>query len=204
VPAGLDKHYSTLALIVYVNIISATTPLLKFDVLPSGFKGIRVSALYFNWAVNPMSADPSRKPFSGFRNPLLYTSMLLLIALVYVGGTFYVRRQQSREIEKRAADAAAAKERTNDALTVEQLGGSEFKILNFYATPPVVHAGETVQLCYGVSNAKTVKLEPQTNPIWLSVSRCVDVTPKKTTEYTLTIEDGNGNSKTSTLTVQVR
>ena len=51
-----------------------------------------------------------------------------------------MRRQQNREIEKRAAKAAAAKERTNDALTVEQLAGSEFKILNFYATPPVVHA----------------------------------------------------------------
>jgi hypothetical protein len=137
-----------------------------------------------------MSEDPNRKPFSGFRNPLLYTSTLLLVALIYVAGTFYVRRQQNREIEQRAADAAAAKERTNDALTVEQLGGSEFKILNFYATPAVVHAGEAVQLCYGVSNAKTVKLEPQTNPVWPSVSRCV--------------EDGNGNSKTSALTVQVR
>ena len=108
-----------------------------------------------------MSEDPNRKPFSGFRNPLLYTSTLLLVALIYVAGTFCVRRQQNREIEQRAADAAAAKERTNDALTVEQLGGSEFKILNFYATPPVVRAGEAVQLCYGVSNAKTVKLEPQ-------------------------------------------
>jgi hypothetical protein len=87
-----------------------------------------------------MSADTNGKPFSGFRNPLLYTSTPLLIALVYVGGTFYMRRQQNREIEKRAAEAAAAKERTNDALTVEELGGSEFKILNFYATPPVVHA----------------------------------------------------------------
>lgn len=151
-----------------------------------------------------MSADPSRKPFSGFRNPLLYTSTLLVVALVYVGGTFYVRRQQNLEIEQRAADAAAAKERTNDAVTVEQLGGSEFKILNFYATPAVVNAGETVQMCYGVSNAKTVKLEPQTNPVWPSVSHCVDVTPKKTTEYTLTIEDGNGDSRTSTLTVRVR
>jgi hypothetical protein len=33
-----------------------------------------------------MSADTNGKPFSGFRNPLLYTSTLLLIALVYVGG----------------------------------------------------------------------------------------------------------------------
>jgi hypothetical protein len=154
--------------------------------------------------VNSMPADPNRKPFSGLRNPLLYTSTLLLVALIYVGGTFYVRRQQNREIEERTAAAAAAKERTNDALTVEQLGGNEFKILNFYATPSVIHAGEPVQLCYGVSNAKTVKIEPQINPVWPSVSRCVDVTPRKTTEYTLTIEDGNGNSKTSTLTVQVR
>jgi hypothetical protein len=151
-----------------------------------------------------MSADPNRKPFSGFRNPLLYTSTLLVIALIYVGGTFLVRRQQDREIEQRAAAAAAAKERTDDERTVEQLGGSEFKILNFYASPPAVHAGETAQLCYGVSNAKSVKLEPQTNAVWPSVSRCVEVTPKKTTEYTLTIEDGNGNSKNSTLTVQVR
>jgi hypothetical protein len=151
-----------------------------------------------------MPEEPNRKPFSGFRNPLLYTSTLLIIVLVYVGGTFYVRRQQNREIEQRNAAATAAKERRNDEITVEQLGGSEFKILNFYATPSVVHAGEPVQLCYGVSNAKTVKLEPQTNPVWPSVSRCVEVTPKKTTEYTLTIEDGNGNSKTSTLTVQVR
>jgi hypothetical protein len=149
-----------------------------------------------------MSADQNRKPFSGFRNPLLYTSTLLIIALIYVGGTFFIRRRQDRDIEQRAA--AAAKERTDDERTVEQLGGSEFKILNFYATPPVVHAGETAQLCYGVSNAKTVKLEPQTNAVWPSVSRCVEVTPKKTTEYTLTIEDGNGNSKTSTLTVRVR
>jgi hypothetical protein len=151
-----------------------------------------------------MPEEPNRKPFSGFRNPLLYTSTLLIIVLVYVGGTFYVRRQQNREIEQRNAAATAAKERRNDEITVEQLGGREFKILNFYATPSVVHAGEPVQLCYGVSNAKTVKLEPQTNPVWPSVSRCVEATPKKTTEYTLTIEDGNGNSKTSTLTVQVR
>src|ERR1700741_3788959 len=139
-----------------------------------------------------MTEDPNRKPFSGFRNPLLYTSTLLIIVLIYTVGTFYVRRQQNREIEQQAADAAAAKERTNDQLTVQQLGGNEFKILNFYATPSVVHAGETVQLCYAVSNAKTVKLEPQTNAVWPSVSRCVDVTPKKTKEYTLTIEDGHG------------
>ena len=151
-----------------------------------------------------MSANPNHKPLSGFRNPLLYTSILMIFALLYVGATFYVRRQQNREIEERAAEAAAAAKRADDRQTVEQLGGSEFKILNFYATPPSVHRGESVQLCYGVSNAKVVKLEPQTNSVWPSFSRCVEVAPTKTTEYTLTAEDGNGNSKSSSVTVKVR
>jgi hypothetical protein len=149
-------------------------------------------------------ADPNSKPLSGFRNPLLYTSILMIFAALYVGATFYIRRQQNREIEGRAAEAAAAAKRADDRQTIEQLGGNEFKILNFYATPPVVHHGETVQLCYGVSNAKVVKLEPQSNSVWPSFSRCVEVTPTKTTEFTLTAEDGSGNSKISKVTVQVR
>jgi hypothetical protein len=34
-----------------------------------------------------MAASPNRKPLSGFRNPLLYTSRLLVVALLFVGGT---------------------------------------------------------------------------------------------------------------------
>jgi hypothetical protein len=151
-----------------------------------------------------MPEDPNLKPFAGWRNPLRYTSVLLVIALIYVGATFYFRRAQNRELEQKSAEAAAAKRLADDARTFDQLGGNEFKILAFYATPPAIHAGDQVQLCYGVSNAKAVKLEPQTNAVWPSLSRCIEVTPKKTTEYTLTADDGNGNSKTSKLTVEVR
>ena len=55
----------------------------------------------------------------------------------------------------------------------------------------------------GVANAKTVKLEPQENPVWPSYSRCVDVKPTKTTTYTLTIDDSAGNTKTQSLEVKV-
>jgi hypothetical protein len=34
-----------------------------------------------------MAADTNRKPLSGFRNPLLRTSTLPVVALLYVGGT---------------------------------------------------------------------------------------------------------------------
>ena len=147
-----------------------------------------------------MSSDPNREPYTGFRNPLLYTSLLLAIAALYVGWVFFSRRQDRREFEEKAA----AKKRDEDRRAVEMMGGNRFEILTFYATPGAIHRGETAQVCYGVSNTKTVRLEPQSNPVWPSLARCVDVAPKKDTTYTLTIEDGKGNTKTATLTVQVR
>ena len=84
------------------------------------------------------------------------------------------------------------------------MGGKDLAIQSFYASPGVVHPGEKLQLCYGVANAKTVKLEPQDNPVWPSYNRCVDVSPKKDTTYTLTIEDGSGHTQTQSLDVKVR
>jgi hypothetical protein len=83
------------------------------------------------------------------------------------------------------------------------MGGKTLDIQAFYANPGAVHGGESVQLCYGVANAKNVKLEPQTNPVWPSYARCVDVKPTKTTTYTLTIDDGAGNTKTQSIEVKV-
>jgi hypothetical protein len=147
-----------------------------------------------------MAADPNTKPLSGFRNPHVYTSILLVAAIAYAGWVIFSRRQEAREIEQRAKE----NERAEAARTYEMLGGGSFEILNFYAAPGVIHRGESAQLCYGVSNAKTVRLEPQTAEVWPSQARCVDVSPRKDTTYTLTAEDGKGNTRTSSLTVTVR
>jgi hypothetical protein len=147
-----------------------------------------------------MTADPNPKPFSGFRNPLLYTSIILVAALAYTGLVLASRRREARELERRAKK----NERAEAARAFEMLGGDRFEILNFYAVPGVIRRGESAQLCYGVSNAKTVRLEPQTTEVWPSQSRCVDVAPNKDTIYTLTAEDGHGNTRTSSLTVTVR
>jgi len=84
------------------------------------------------------------------------------------------------------------------------MGGDRLEIQHFFANPNVIHRGESVQICYGVANAKKVRLEPQDNPVWPSYSRCVNVSPARTTTYTLTIEDAQGRTKSATLTVQVR
>jgi hypothetical protein len=147
-----------------------------------------------------MLTDPNRKPYSGLRNPVLYTSLLVLLAAFYSGWVLFSRRQEVRELEDKAKAAKLAQ----DQKIVESLGGSSFDILNFYASPPVVQHGETAQLCYGVSNAKSVRLEPQPNKVWPSFMRCIEVAPQKDTAYTLTAEDGRGNTKTATVVVKVR
>jgi len=151
-----------------------------------------------------MLAQPDPPSKSIFKNPLLYSWAVLAIALLAVGWILFSRWQENRDIENRARVERTQKQQEQDRLTVEQLGGKELAIQNFYAVPGVIHRGQTVQLCYGVANAKTVTLEPQSNPVWPSYSRCVDVTPAKTTTYTLTITDAAGHTRTQSLEVQVR
>jgi len=151
-----------------------------------------------------MSAEPETpsKPF--FKNPTLYTSAALVVVVFVVGWILFSRWWENRAIENRAKEERTQKQKEQDRITLEQLGGKELAIQNFYATPGLVRRGETVQICYGVANAKTVTLEPQRNPVWPSYSRCVDAKPQKTTTYTLTASDASGNTKTQTLEVKVR
>jgi hypothetical protein len=152
----------------------------------------------------PMLAEPAPQTKSPFKNPLLYSSAAFLIVLLYLGWTFYSRWQDNRGIERRAVEHQSAVQQEQDRTTVEQMGGKDLAIQNFYGSPGVVRRGESAQLCYGVANAKVVKLEPQDNPVWPSYSRCVDVKPAKTTTYTLTAEDAAGHSVTQTVEIKVK
>jgi hypothetical protein len=147
---------------------------------------------------------PAQQTKSPWKNPLLYLSIALGIALLVVPWILYSRWEENRLIERKAREEKSEKQQESDRLALEQLGGKELAIQNFYATPGAIRRGETVQLCYGVANAKTVRLEPQTNPVWPSYARCVDVTPEKDTTYTLTIADAAGNTKTQTVDVKVQ
>jgi len=172
------------------------------------FPSDTVSRYFFNGScfilgvTMPAEPQTQSKPF--FKNPTLYTSAALVVVVFVVGWILFSRWLENRAIENRAKEERTQKQREQDRITLEQLGGKELAIQNFYATPGVVRRGETVQICYGVANAKTVQLEPQPNPVWPSYSRCVDVKPTKTTTYTLIIADAAGNTKTQTLEVKVR
>jgi hypothetical protein len=139
-----------------------------------------------------------------FKNLLLYSSLLVGTALLVVLWIFYSRWQENRSIERRTREEGSRKQRENDRIALQQLGGKELAIQSFYASPGAIHKGESLQLCYGVANAKVVKLEPQPNAVWPSYARCVNVSPPKTTTYTLTISDAAGNTKSQSVQVNVR
>jgi hypothetical protein len=79
--------------------------------------------------------------------------------------------------------------------------GAPPRITQFYATAPKLPRGEKELLCYGVENAKTVWLSPPRQELSAALSRCVEVTPKENTTYTLTVEGASG--KTATQNVDV-
>ena len=151
-----------------------------------------------------MLAQPVPPKKSALKNPFLYSWAALGIAALVVGWILFSRWYENRGIEKRAKEERTQKQQEQDRIALEQLGGKELAIQNFYASPGEIRPGEAVQLCYGVANAKSVTLEPQPNPVWPSYSRCVDVTPAKSTIYTLTIADAAGNTRTQSLEVKVR
>ncbi len=78
------------------------------------------------------------------------------------------------------------------------------KILLFYAAEPAITRGESVLLCYGVENAKSVSIEPPVEDLKPSFNRCFSVTPQKTVEYEFIAigEDGNKVSQRAQVRVE--
>jgi len=151
-----------------------------------------------------MPEESESKPRRWFRNYLLISTAVILVLVALAGWILHSRSSDRREAAARAAEAHSAKKREGAARTYETLGGFEFGILNFYATPNEVRRGKASTLCYGVSNANAVRLELPAAEVWPSASRCFDVTPQKTTKYQLTIEDAAGHTKASFVEIKVR
>jgi hypothetical protein len=144
--------------------------------------------------------EPEQKTHSWTRHVLMALTFLVVAAALFEAWVFDSRRQESRETERRAA----AEKLAEDHRAVELMGGNRFEILGFYASPGFLRRGERAQLCYGVSNTKSIRIEPLPETPRPALSRCLFIQPAKTTTYTLTAEDAEGHSKTASLTVEVR
>jgi hypothetical protein len=137
---------------------------------------------------------------SGLRHLPRLTLIAVLIAALYAALVFYSRWNSANEFRKAVAAAEIERARKD----VELNGGAQLKILALYANPIAVRRGEAAQLCYGVANAKDVAFDPPLPDVWPARVRCVDVTPRKTTTYTLIAADAAGHKETAQVVVQVK
>jgi hypothetical protein len=132
---------------------------------------------------------------------LRITTVGIVIAGLYVAWTFYSRHQSAQEaqqaIEKKQDDA-------RKRVANQIFGSGEIKFSTFSISTSVLKRGETTQLCYGVANATSVKLDPPPpEPLKPSHLHCLDISPKKTTKYTITASNDKGESQSQSLTLRV-
>ncbi|MCC6861710.1 MAG: hypothetical protein IT158_24280 [Bryobacterales bacterium] len=114
-------------------------------------------------------------------------------ALLFAAGYLaYVALQRSPSVRKPPPAAKPAAP-----------AGTALRIVQFYPNRFEVARGESALLCYGVENARSVRLEPPVEPLRLSPNRCISVTPERTTTYTLIAEGNDNTTQSEKLTVKV-
>jgi hypothetical protein len=77
------------------------------------------------------------------------------------------------------------------------------RILQFYASVGSVTMGQKAQLCYGVENAKSVRISPPITGTYPSPSHCLEIVPERTTHYMILAEGFDGRVATQSFTLPV-
>jgi len=124
------------------------------------------------------------------------------IALLYLGYVLLARHTASeRFAERNKASEPTEKQKSKFLGTY---GGSAVKILQFYARDPEIFDDQSTVICYGVVNAKSVKIDPPVADVYPALNRCVDAAPRHDTKYTLTAEGNDGKTVTAEFTLAVK
>jgi hypothetical protein len=126
------------------------------------------------------------------RNFVHYTWIVVLAAALYVGWVFASRWLSNRRERPAAPETAGT-----------YMPDTRLKILQFYVSPAELTEGGKALLCYGVQNAKDVRVEPPVDGVWPSPNRCVEVAPQRSTTYKLIAEGADGKIQTASYHVKV-
>ena len=137
------------------------------------------------------------------RRVFRFTWVLVAAGCIYLGWVYFSRWSENHALTERLEEHKEAQARAQASAMLKAYGGERLTILAFYASPPGIRRGQKAQLCYGVSNSRSVRIEPPVENVWPSLSRCVEVSPRTDTVYRLIAEDANGQVKTVSTTVAV-
>jgi hypothetical protein len=139
------------------------------------------------------------EPIGKIRRVLALVGVAALAAVAYDGWIFYSRWKSARDAEQ----ARRAEEVRRARQTLDLMGGTDFRIIGFYAVPQAIRRGTLAKLCYGVYGAKRVRIEPVVENVHPAISYCAQVAPRKDTEYKLIAEDGAGHTATASVAIKV-
>ena len=78
------------------------------------------------------------------------------------------------------------------------------RILQFRASVGALTVGQKAQLCYGVANARSVRIAPMAAPVYPASNRCLEIGPRRTTHYTIMAIGYDGSVATRSLTLAVQ
>jgi len=135
-------------------------------------------------------------PMKWPRKILTITWIALLAAILYAGWTIASRRAQPIHPVSPAGDS-------KEAELLRIYGGDEVKILQFYARDGRVTEGTSSVICYGVLNARSVRMEPPVEGVTPSLNKCVEIAPEHNTRYTLIAEGKDGRMVSATFELGV-
>ncbi len=122
----------------------------------------------------------------------------LLFALLNLGWTWLHRRDANLRM---ARARVAAHERAGGA-PVDRSNG--VRILSFYATAAEIRDGDREILCYGVQNAKAVRIEPPIEQLTPALTRCFWAEPHRDSRYKLVAEGFDGRQVSESFEVRVK
>jgi hypothetical protein len=109
------------------------------------------------------------------------------LACTYVAWVFVARNIDTRRWIRRQSAPSSANTEFDRIYS-----GTAVKILQFYARESSVTEGGKSVICYGVVNAKAVRMEPALAGLSPSLNRCVEAAPRRDTRYTLIAEGQDG------------
>jgi len=125
-----------------------------------------------------------------------------IVALAYLGYVLLARHAADRRLAARHRVEEPSAEQESKFL--DTYGGSAVKILQFYARDGEILDDQSTVICYGVVNAKSVRIDPPVAEVYPALNRCVEVAPQRDTTYTLTAEGKDGRTLTAAFTLAVK
>ena len=122
--------------------------------------------------------------------------IVVIVAVAFFALVMVNRRLGEQRQQREQPDGFAEFERA--------YGGTAVKIVQFYSREGTMFEGSTTVLCYGVANARSVRIEPPVEGVSVSFNRCVEVAPERDTRYTLTAEGNDGHTVSESFVLKVR